>query len=383
MKYVRKISCNELLYADMQEVFHAYASQYVMKIKKLKSKEALERAINEAIQFNSGTNVLLKGKSFYDAEKPIELKSIKITGNDFWNSSFFEEKINLNNNSILAYLVTYRKDKYFVLKISHTAMDGKGGLLFINNIFRHLNGEPMEHYDNLLTDRQLVKSLPHCSKIEPKMPKLQPKNSRHIKSYTQARRIICFKGYTNSLVAKISKVFAEEFKDNSVKIMVPTDLRRHDRANKHCGNLVLPIMLRINKTDNIPTINGRLLMGLKNRDELNIKNTSYFCYQYLPKRIRHLVMRTTVSYAEKRRRFSIAGVVTYLGKIPIEKMQNDIIQISDFISIPPAEPLGPFIASIVEYSNETRIALCYYKGQYAEKYIDRLCEKLKEIGNEK
>jgi len=76
MKYVRKISCNELLYADMQEVFHAYASQYVMKIKKLKSKEALERAINEAIQFNSGTNVLLKGKSFYDAEKPIGLKSI-------------------------------------------------------------------------------------------------------------------------------------------------------------------------------------------------------------------------------------------------------------------------------------------------------------------
>ncbi len=375
MKFVRKISCNELLYADMQDVLHAYVTQYVMEIKTLKDEKLLEKAINAAIDFNDGSNMQLKGRSFYVAEKPIRVKRVKIRDKDLWTADFFNEGVDYREATVAAFIVLHQKKKYFVIKVSHAAMDGKGGLLLINNIFKYLNGEELVHYDNALTDRALLKQLPYKSFPEPKFPKLKPKNSKVIKKFETSRRVITLDGYTNSIIAKIAKVFAEEFDEDEVRFMIPSDLRRHRRGENHCGNLVLPIMLKVNKGDSVATINGKMLMGLKNKDELNIRNTSYFGYNYLPKFLRNAFLRMATTYANKLRKFSIAGVITYLGRIKIDGVM-------DFLSMPPAEPLGPFIASIVECNNKTNIVLCYYKDQYSEDYIDKLCGQLKEIGNE-
>ena len=379
MNFVRKISCNELLYADMQDVLHSYASQYVMEIKSLKSEKKLEQALNAAVKFNSGSNLFLKRKTFYDVDHPMSLKYAVSRDKILWDSDFFNEKVDYRKESILAYVVSHNKKRYFVLKISHSAMDGKGGLLLINNIFRFMNNEKMERYDNLMVDRELVKQLPYKSKNESKFPRLKPKNAKVVHRFQPLTRVIELDSYTDSIVAKIARIFADEFEEKEVRLMVPSDLRRYRGPAKHCGNLVLPIMLRVDKNDDISTINGKMLMGLKNKDELNIKNTSYFCYLHLPKYARHSIMRLVTFYARRFRRFSIAGVISYLGKVDLSSMQSNNLKISSFVSIPPAEPLGPFIVSIVEYNNTTRIALRYYEGQYSKKYIDNLCKQLKEI----
>lgn len=379
MNFVRRISCNELLYADMQDVLHSYAFQYVMEIKSLKSEKKLEQALNAAIEFNSGSNLLLKRKSFYDVGHPIRLKRVTILDKELWSSDFFNEKVDYRQESILAYIALHNNKKYFVLKISHAAMDGKGSLLLVNNIFRFMNNEKMEQYDNLITDRELVRQLPHKAKTESKFPKLKPKNAKIICHFKQSIKVVKLDGYVNSIVAKIARILADEFKEKEVRLMIPSDLRRYCGATMHCGNLVLPIMLKVDKNDDISTINGKMLMGLKNKDELNIKNTSYFCYMHLPRFVRHSIIRLATFYAGKFRRFSIAGVISYLGRVNLDSLQSDNLKISSFASVPPAEPLGPFVVTIVEYTNTTHIVLRYYEGQYSEEYMDNLCKQLEEI----
>lgn len=382
MKYVRKSSCTELLYNDMQDVMHTYASQYVMKIKTLNDEKKLEEAINSAIRYNSGTNMSLKGRRLYDAEKAVKIKHVTVKEKDLFQSDFLNGKIDFRSESVQAFIVRHGGDKYFVIRVSHAVMDGKGGMMLIENIFNCMNRKKMMKYDNLLTERELVKRLPHRSKRESKIPKLQPINARRIEHYTPRRRVLSLTGYSEAIVAKLARIFADEFEETEVRLMIPCDLRRHCKGERHCGNLVLPIMLRVNKEDDVQAINGKLLMGLKNKDELNIRNTSYYCYNYLPGFVRHLLIKTMVLFAKKTRRFSIAGVISYLGKVDFEVMQSKNLRISSFISIPPAEPLGPFVVLITEYNNTTQIAISYYEKQYTEKYMDHLCKKIREAINE-
>ena len=64
MEKVRKVSCNELLYLDMQELTNSYAIQFVFKVKILNDK-IMEEAINNVIKNNIGTSVFMKNKSYY------------------------------------------------------------------------------------------------------------------------------------------------------------------------------------------------------------------------------------------------------------------------------------------------------------------------------
>ena len=113
MNFVRKISCNELLYADMQDVLHSYAFQYIMEIKSLKSEKKLEQALNAAVKFNSGSNLFLKRKTFYDVDHPISLKYAVIRDKKLWDSDFFNEKVDYRKESILADVVSHDKKRYF------------------------------------------------------------------------------------------------------------------------------------------------------------------------------------------------------------------------------------------------------------------------------
>ena len=48
MKKIRKISCNELLYVDMQDLTNTYTIQYILEIKYMKDIKKIEKAVNIA-----------------------------------------------------------------------------------------------------------------------------------------------------------------------------------------------------------------------------------------------------------------------------------------------------------------------------------------------
>lgn len=380
--FVRKISCNELLYADMGEVFHACDSHYILEIKKLKSEKKLEEAINAAASFNSGTNVKLVGKKYYNSDTKIILQKIEIKEENIYDNKLFRSGLDTSSTTIAAYLAKHKRKRYLIIKVAHYIMDGKGGIMFIENIFRSLRNEELIKYSNELSDRDFLKTLDYKKKIEPKFPNLTPIHSKRVSKYVMKRRVIILNCYTTAIVAKIAKIIADEFKENTVRFMIPTDIRRHDRSKKYCGNMVLPTLLTVDKnTDTIASLNGKMLMSLKNKDELNIKNTSYFFYDHLPKLIRQHFMKSFVGLANKTQKFSIGSVISYLGKVNVDELKCDTLEISDFIALPTAEPLGPFLFLITEHSGKTQIGLSYYKGQFTEKYIDKLCEKLKDLEN--
>ena len=65
MKKIRRISCNELLYVDMQDLTNTYAIQYILEIKYMKDIKEIEKAVNIVKSNNYGSNLYLNNKNYY------------------------------------------------------------------------------------------------------------------------------------------------------------------------------------------------------------------------------------------------------------------------------------------------------------------------------
>lgn len=378
MQKVRKVSCNELLYLDMQDLTNSYAIQFVFKIGKLSNIQKIEEAINNVIKNNIGSYVRLKNKSYYSKYNYLKIEERNIKEEDFYNSSIFREKIDIKKESIKAYYIknSYDESEYLVFKFLHSVMDGKGSLLFIENFKKYLNNETLIKCNNFITDKEFLKDKKYYKKSISKIPTIKHTKSNIIKNCKPKWRIIDIDEYVPSIVAKLSKIFAEEFDNENVRIMIPTDIRRHDKLNNYIGNLTLPIFLNVSKDDNINKINGDLLYQLKNNKELNIANTSYYGYKQLPKIIRNTILKIGKKLILKNNKFSVGALISHLGRIDIEGLNNSEITFDDFVSLPIHQPLCAFSVVIVEYLHKTKLALTYYEDQFDETYINSLVKKI-------
>lgn len=378
MEKVRKVSCNELLYSDMQDLTNTYAIQYIFNVNKINNIK-IEEAINNVIKNNIGTSVFKQNKNYYLKNSYLKIEKRIVNEKDFYNSEIFIEKIDVKHESIKVYYIIneYDEKQYLVFKFLHSVMDGKGALLFIENFKRYLTDEELIACNNYMSDIEFLKNKKPYKEGVNKIPTFTHSKSKVIKKYNSKWKTIDIDGYVPSVVAKLSKIFAGEFINDNVSIMIPTDIRRHDQSNNHIGNLTLPIFLNVNKNDSISKINGDLLYQLKNNRELNLANTSYYGYQHYPEFFRKSILKIGSKLVQKSNKFSIGALISHLGRIEIERLNNDEISFSDFVSLPVHQPLGAFSMVIVEYSHKTRIALSYYENQFDEEYVNDLIDKIK------
>lgn len=377
MTEIRKASCNEHLYMDMQDLTNSYAIQYLFKIKKLKSKEKLEEAINSVIKNNKGSNVYLKGNKYYLNNKYLKIKEIKDDNADIYNLKVFQSKVDYTKESIKVYIINNNGNKYLYFQLLHSVMDGKGCLLFVENVMNYLKEKDLIKCSNDITEKEFVKPLKYNKNNENKLPNIKHPKAKPINKYITKWKVIELDGYVPSLISKIACILNKEFNSSLVKYMIPTDIRRHNRKDTYIGNLTLPIFLKVKDSDNYQNVNGQLLYSIKNNEELNIKHASYINYEYYPKTLRKLVLKQGLNIISKYNKFTVGAIISHLGRIDLKDYSNKHLEVDEFVSLPVQQPLGAFSIVIAEYNNKTKIAMSYYESQFEEEYVESLLNNIK------
>lgn len=382
MSEIRKASCNEHLYMDMQDLTNSYAIQYLFKIKKLKSKEKLEEAINSVIDNNKGSNVYLKGNKYYLNNKRLKVKEITDNSNDIYNLKLFQNKIDYTKESIKVYIINNNGNKYLYFQLLHSVMDGKGCLLFVENVMNYLKEKELIKCSNDITEKEFVNQLKYNKNNENKLPNIEHPNAKSINKYITKWKVIELDGYVPSLISKIACILNREFNGSLVKYMIPTDIRRHNRKDTYIGNLTLPIFLKVKDSDNYQNVNGQLLYSIKNNEELNIKHASYINYEYYPKQLRKFVLKQGLNLISKYNKFTVGAIISHLGRINLQDYSNKYLEVDEFASLPVQQPLGAFSIVIAEYNNKTKIAISYYENQFEDEYVQNLLNNMKtELSN--
>lgn len=379
MKPIRKITNIEQLYEDVQNVTNTYAIQFILKTDNIKNTDAIEYAIRQVIKSCPEFNVYLKKDNFYPQQRPIRIKDIKTKESIIYNLDLLKQKIDISDHSIEVYFVRALRDKYLVFRFAHSAMDGKSALLFIQNIANSLNGKELIKCKKAISEKDFLKRLNHYKKNEPKFPRIVHDEASTIKRYSTRWQVIQLNTYVPGIIAKLSCLLAQEFKSSQIRVMVPVDLRRYDGNKPYIGNLVLPIFLDVDKSDNYIKINGELLCGLKDSKELNISNTLNNYYRHMPSLLRKTGIKIGCMASRRYNRFSVGAVISHLGRISLNDYSNKYFKVKDFVGLSIQQPLGAFSIVIVECSHKTYIGIGYYENQFTEEYMKALIKKIERL----
>ena len=378
MEFVRKISINELLYVDMQEMANNINIQFLYEINGDITVADIKK-ITEKVQINNkDINVYLSGNTYYRKESNhILVDEIVIEDENLLNSTFFTEKINPQKESVQIWKVVHNNKIYIVFKLLHSVFDGKGALLFIDNFFATINNGVLKEFKNSITDYDFVKQTKYNQLEKEVALKYSITESAKLNTYIPAWKKIEIEKYHKCIVARLAVVLAREFNEEQVKFMIPVDIRRHNLDNNYSGNLTLPVFLDVDKKDTYKKVNSDLLMKLKNHDELNIKNTKYFKYDHIPKIIRKSALKVAFKFVKNKDKFVAGGIISHIGKLDLNKYSGKV-NVEGFLSLPIQQPLAPFAFVIAEYAGKTVMGLSYYKEQFSEQYIEQLINKIKQ-----
>lgn len=378
LKPVRRPSCNELLYMDLQDFTNSYAIQLVFKVSRIENLPRIEEAVHTVLAANPGINVSYRGGKYYPVTEPVRIRTLTIEQEDLFEHPFFHEKIDYRSHSVEISLIHHSSGEYFIVKIMHSVLDGQAALIFIQNIANVLNDKPLIPSVDEMDDYTFVRQREHYSKPEPKLPRITILDTKPVSHSHLRWRTLEIDGYTNAIIARISRVIADLSPDGCGRIMIPADIRRYDPGVNYNTNLTLPLFLNITKDETVGEIYGDLLGQMRDKKELNLANTTYFHYKKLPEFIRKGMLRFLISTVRRRNKFSVSGLISLLGKVNLEDYNNPCITFENLISLPDHPALISMSMVITQYRKKTYISLTYFEGQFSEEKMDEISGKIVE-----
>ena len=377
-KNIRNISCNEQLYLDMQDLTNSFAIQYIFEYEGYVDRHKFQNAINYVLKNTDDSNLRLEKNKWVKCENDIKVEIVKYE-KELLESELFKTKIDYTTHSLEVYLLENKDKKYIVFRILHSVSDGKGALQFVSNVFDYLKGKEILNHDNSYNEQDIIDEISEHNKginIFPRY-KMNHKIGKVKKSLPRWKNIQ-INGYHTTIISKIASSLFKSFKNDEVTFMIPTDIRRHLKNNNCLGNMTLPIFLKVSQNDSVENINGKLLYGLKNKEELNKKSTSYIGYQKLNKNARIMILRLIKNILSITKTFSFGGIISYLGRVSLTDYSNDEFKIIDFISLPLQQPFTPFSIVIIETMGKTNITISCYEDQVSKEIFNVISDELEK-----
>ena len=380
MEKVRGISDGELMFCDVQELVNSYTIQFLVEFTGNISIKEIEDTINEIVIKNPGSNVFKNKNNWFVSKDRIYVKELTFDSEAYMlNEDFFNETTNFKKHSIELYLLNTKdkKRRYLVFKFFHGVIDGKGAILIIENFVNKICGKEEHLLKNDITDKEFIKNQNYYNEKVKLKPKYSLNDINKINNYKLQWNVLTIDNYIPNIVAKISKILQKHFKNDTVKFMIPVDLRNYDRTTKRIGNLILPIYIDVNKDDDINKIGGELLLSLKEKKELNMYSAKGYNYHIYPEKIRRFVIKKFFNYLRNKNKYFVGAIVSHLGRLTFNSSYK--FNIENVISLPNHQPLTPFSIVITEYKNKTNIAICSYKNQIPKDTLKSIIEDMEGV----
>ena len=379
--FFRNASPNERIYIQTQDLFSSMNIQCFFVGKSTLSLERLQMAVDYAAKVCPGSRLVYHKGKWLDSGKEPTVSNLE---HDLFDGYNFDV-LNLQKNLLLLdgppieVLLVSGKTQGILFRMFHGIMDGKGALIWIENVFRALRKEALIAIPSRHSDLSFIQELDHKKFNSLQFPakKILPDAPKPSYQQVQTHRIT-IKGNYGSLVPKMMKCFAKEFCDSVSLFMVPVSLRKKDESVICSANLVLPIFMEVDKEDSIGNINQRFMQKIKDDEFLNIANARLGLLGHLPD---GLLKWTLYSYSQMCRMlsvFSTSGVISYVGNYELSTFSCDDFACSSFFSIPLLTPFSPVSVVAYKNTNAIEISISYNASLFTREQMRSISEKIRD-----
>lgn len=156
-----------------------------------------------------------------------------------------------------------------LIRMHHSAMDGRGFMQFIEDIFRCLRGEKPVGSNSVLTETDLVKSENPPRIPDPPINAITPFGAAKGEDYECTWRHLYVKCNPKRPMPRLIKVIADSAwsynPDGLVRIRVPADMRRLVKQQISNANLTGIMDIELTREDSLDSIGEKIKFGVTNK----------------------------------------------------------------------------------------------------------------------
>lgn len=383
--FIREASPNEKFYSDMQKHYTCFSMQFILEATGDINHKDFENAVKEASDYCPLSKAVLVKNNWVNTNNYptiTYLENFELDNKSFSNELFLE-KINPCDCCVKFYIS--KSDKFtLIIKIFHGLMDGKGALIYINNIFKSLRNEPLDRAISKVSDLSFIKTMTkHRSKINYELKtQLIDTGVKTKLEHTYFNKIV-INTVEPFMLPKIISVLSNYYIDKNCTFMIPVDIRRHKKNTIITSNMVLPIFLNTNKNDTVDSILKKLLMLMKNNEELNLENVDHGSLKNIPFFIKKQLIDIMKKISFKTNKFPLSGLLSDLGKIDLDMLSIDGLCMNSFVSLPIQQPLAPISLVVSSDNKNMYLALSSCTSVLNPKILNNIALDIKNMFQDK
>ena len=173
------------------------------------------------------------------------------------------------------------------------------------------------------------------------------------------------------LMLKISHWLRSLHPKNTIRFMLPVDLRKYDNTLEMDGNLSLPLWFDLNGDEGVTELSEDIRFKIKNKVVLRNADPWWLSGKLLSK-IRNFVFVQLVNRCSKRDCFPVSVVISFLGKYNVENYHFPGFKCESVWSTALFSGIAPIQIHVTYDEENLQLHLSYYKQYFTQNDISAL-----------
>jgi len=384
-KYSRKVSANDLLSLAHDRAF-SFNNQFIFEGSGILDKARWLNAVETASAANPGSRLILKGYPFRSrwvdsgiTPRVREVDGSKWSGRSLDGAPFLLEQLSPFEGPTCEVVLVQGDPLRVVFRTHHGVMDAGGTLLWAEDVFRALRGEPVLGSTFALNDEEVIKTLPIVEKEKVSKNNITPggKVEGNDEGFVWIRKTIS--GRYKSMQSQVIYLSAREawkYSDGPVVFCISVDLRRHlPPEARATGFLSKSFFLEIKPEYTVEKITELLRKNLNEKRELTYSAMSRLLF-FVPVGLVHRLFQRVSKKMHQAGRYLASGIVVTMGVIPPDKFTGGGFRPSRTYAIPPHLDVIPFFIGMISNGKEVEVMITTHKGLAGNGRVESIMDSI-------
>ncbi|WP_330317581.1 hypothetical protein [Streptomyces platensis] len=239
-----------------------------------------------------------------------------------------------------------------VVRASHIVTDGRGLRQWIGDVFRVLRGEEPIGAPSVVDDRHFRTAAGTVPKAPvPARLKGFPAmvgNGAPDGTCLWLRRTV--RACPSAMTARVAAVLARHLAADSGRLIVPVDLRRHDRSVRSTANLTSQMVLDFSRGESWQRLHSQILGAMLRKREVAALDRDF---------LRNNPFANTLVEAQELdgTRFPCTAIITDHGRIDADDYCSETFRLTGFYTLPMLVPYAEMFLSACQLGDETELTL--------------------------
>ncbi len=362
LSYKRDVSITERVWTAAHELSPPFANQMVIEGSGAFDLERWRRAVERACRANPGSRVVFGGflgrSKWIDSGRnaPVRMiDDVSWSGYDPEGAEFLNIPLDYKKGPSCDVLLLNSKPPRAIFRSLHAVMDGRGTQSWALDVFRALRGDALKGADSRMTDSQLLHRKAwknRISSLQGPLECLIPTGKVEPGGKGISWKRIRIKGRYKALTAQLACLISQAARQRQqqrpsgiVRIHIPVDLRFGDESIRSNANLTGMIHVDIPSGASFEVVSEMIKNRLNDHSAIttpyNLK-----LIKRIPIRVLNRISRKNRLKVQKKGLASTSGVISNLGKIPLELYSEPSFRAESIFFIPPGTESTVFFTAV-------------------------------------